>query len=550
MQTATGNNAAHDSYDGDEFDSLVELAQAHFNNCVAEHGSQLFVAQVSGAELYENYLEGFTDPTQRQIHSCHCCRRFFEQYGNLVFVTERGDLVPAMWPSVTGLYQHPMAIVRETLSASRVEGVFAASEAVWKSNNGSAPQWTHFEVVPANVPLHRSRTETPYQAMAAKRENYNVLMRALSQYRRETVDLAVSVLSGEALYRSEKVIGPAQFLQRLHEIRAEFTGKGHRGVNRMWLEIAKAPEGFCHPSSSMIGTLLDDIAAGKSFDAVKRAFDAKMDPSKHQRPQAAPTAGNVRRGEELVAKLGIAPSLERRAGRFEEMQTFWTPRKAVVPEGGFPAGQAPVFGHLRTKDQAAPAKLDLPRATVTWEKFKRTVLPQATRVQLLVRAGEGAYFGTTAPVHADAPPILQWDSEERRNPYAWYVYVSGPGRTPQHWGLRPGTLAEVRGIGDQPSMWNDADGRFSHQGESVFFYVEGAEDSSGSASACLFPEILRGELREVRATIEAYSREARLQPCGGTPACGVRLSKGQPFNQVFLVTTATGTSEYLIDRWD
>ena len=35
-----------------------------------------------------------------------------------------------------------------------------------------------------------------------------------------------------------------------------------------------------------------------------------------------------------------------------------------------------------------------------------------------------------------------------------------------------------------------------------------------------------------------------------TPACGIRLSKGHPFNQVLVVTTAIGTSEYLIDRWD
>ena len=58
----------------------------------------------------------------------------------------------------------------------------------------------------------------------------------------------------------------------------------------------------------------------------------------------------------------------------------------------------------------------------------------------------------------DAPAILQWDSEEKRNPYAWYLYVNGSAA--HQWNLRAGTLVDVWGIGEQPSQWGD-DGRIS-----------------------------------------------------------------------------------------
>lgn len=53
----------------------------------------------------------------------------------------------------------------------------------------------------------------------------------------------------------------------------------------------------------MIGTLLDDIASGMSFDSVSRRFAEKMHPLQYQRPQAAPSAGNIAQAEKIVEKL-------------------------------------------------------------------------------------------------------------------------------------------------------------------------------------------------------------------------------------------------------
>lgn len=542
MQTGTNTNTTNPAYDGDEFDDLVAKAQQHFLDAAAAHGGQVFRTTADGGRLYQVYLDAFNDATQRQIHSCHCCRRFFEMFGDLAFVDADGNLVPAVWPEADGLYAGPMAAVRKVLNLGKVTGVFLTDRVHWMSDCGSAPQWSHFQISASTLKPYSSRTVSPGQAMAAKREDYSTLMRALDNFKVDAVNLAVQILSGEALYRSEKVLGQAEFLQRLHAIRMFEGRSGNHKTNLLWVEIAKAPDGFCHPTSSMIGTLLEDLAAGKNFADVKRAFDHKMHPARHQRPTAAPSAGTVKQAEEIVAKMGIAPSLQRRQARTDEVQTFWTPPKArtIEPEGGS------VFGHLKTKDSGPDlTKVNLPRQKMTWEKFNRVVLPTAQRIQFYISGEMAPFVGITAPVDSEAPPIIQWDFEDQRNPYAWYLYVRGS--APSQWSLNRG-LVDVWGIGSQPSQWNDKDGMFTHQGESVIFYLKGARDQS-QASLCLFPEILKSELHQVRSVIEAHSNSRQLEVVDN-PACGIRIQKGQEFGFTIVVTTAAGTAEYLIDRFD
>jgi hypothetical protein len=557
MQTS----ATPAAYSGDEFDHLVLHIQNHFSNRVdeSERAAVAFTTSVDGDALFEIYLNAFEDLVQRQIHNCNCCRHYFRHYGNLVFIDAVGDLEPAVWPrSADGIYAAPMAAVYDAVKAARVTGVFIFNEKEWRNTNGSSPIWKHFRVVPTYIAPHRDLLTTPFQAMAAKKEDFNNVTRFLTEVTADQVAIAAKLLAAESLYRSDKLLGQVVWLQKLYESRtavAKYGSNGRRVQNATWKAVAAAPAGFCHPRSGMVGTLLEDIAAGKSFEEVKRAFDAKMHPAHYQRPQAAPAAQNVRQAEEIVAKLGIAPSLQRREARYSEMQTFWDRNIASAIHDksygklGTPV-EGTVFGHLKTKgDEPAVTTMSVPVQTITWEKFKRTVLPDALRIQLSVKADAGPYFCATAAVNAEAPPILQWDSEEVRNPYAWYLYVSGKGRFPQQWGMNPGYLVDVKGIGYQPSMWQDEE-KFKHQGTSVFFYLDGARDG-GDASGCLFPEILRSELHQVRATIEAYSQAAKLERVESDQvAAGIRLSSGQPFGHSFVVTTKTGNIEYKIDRWD
>lgn len=163
----------------------------------------------------------------------------------------------------------------------------------------------------------------------------------------------------------------------------------------------------------------------------------------------------------------------------------------------------------------------------------------------MVTSANNHYSAIVTAVDMEAPPILQWDNEEQRNPFSWYVYNNGS--SPAAWGLPVG-WCEVTAVCLQPSMWY---GDFSHQAESAYFILSGAKDSRYERSGCaLFPEILKSSLREVRATIEAYSKSATIEAYEDGTANGLRLQKGEEWNATVRVTSAVGVAEYKLDRWD
>ena len=143
----------------------------------------------------------------------------------------------------------------------------------------------------------------------------------------------------------------------------------------------------------------------------------------------------------------------------------------------------------------------------------------------------------------DAPPIIQWDSPDQRNPFSWYVYMRGS--PAMQWGLKAG-LVDVTGICNIPSMWNHES---KHQGTGVLFVLDGAKDSNykGVGNA-LFPEILKSDLREIRSTIEAYSKSAELSGYEEASACGLLFNDRS--NVAVQVVTDLGCATYNIDRWD
>ncbi len=145
------------------------------------------------------------------------------------------------------------------------------------------------------------------------------------------------------------------------------------------------------------------------------------------------------------------------------------------------------------------------------------------------------------------PPILQWDSPDKRNPVSLYVYVGDS--APADWNLRPGVHHPVTAIALSPAMWHATSDR-SHHGQLVLFVLEDAKDLQYKAGAGFFPEFLRSEYHEIRATMEAHAKSAVAEG-RDDEACGISLHKNAKWDHIFRVTTKNGvTLSYALDRWD
>lgn len=529
MQTVC--NIAGNAQDQEYDEFLFRLNDRFLENC--GNGSlPLFTTDAN--DLWGIYLNSFTDPDERQYHNCHACRQFIERFGALVTIRDDGITVPAIWheDDAPDAYKPAIAAMARLVRKAKVTGVFMSSDRVWGTPETGV--WHHLAVTPPTAILHKRATLTAGQAMAEKREDFKTVMHALNEFTQPHLELALALLKTDALYRSEKVLGQAEWLHGLHVARA--AAHGSAKANVVWRAVAIAPAGFCHPRSSMIGTLLEDIAAGKDFDEVSRAFAAKMHPLAYQRPQAAPTTGAIAAAEKLIQQLGAAGSLDRRFARLDEVQALWRPSpKQEKSAGG-------IFGHLKPKGIKQPA-LSIPAKVMTWEKFRQTVLPTAERMALQVPS-RGPFTALVTAVNPDAPPILQWDHDDARNPVSWYFWNGGA--LASQFGLAGGTFVDVEALALKPSMWKVGQ---DHQGAGVLFVLAGARESRQAGSA-LFPEIMKSEFHGIRSVIEAYSLSATIAGMEQPHAAGVMLNKGDTWSATVRVWVSGHSMDYKLDRWD
>lgn len=524
MSTAGNSGNVHDY----TYQYFRERLAARFTSSAA---GPLFT---TNADIWPIYLGSFPEEA-RQYHNCSTCRHFLRAYGGLATIDECGQGASAVWDPADADADHARAVaaMASAVSHAKITGVFLSGTAELGREVTGA--WAHLALrLPANSPaLSVPRPLTAGQAMAARTQDHQTVMRALSEFPLELLERVVELLKTDALYRTEKVRGPAEWLRNLAAAKWR-TGKR---ANVVWRAIATAPSGFCHPRTSVLGTLLDDLASGMSFDDAARRFADKMHPLQYQRPQAPPSEGQVAAAERLVEQLGIAAALPRRFARLDEIETVWRPRAVEAQE------KHGVFSHLVPK-RSPGASLHVAEQAITWTRFARDVLPDALAIEVFAPA-RGNYYALVTAVDPNAPPILQWDRPERRNPVSWYGYHGGSFATV--WGLMGDTWVPVTGLALKPSMWGDRP--LDHQGRAGIAIIEGARDGNRPRGGGLFPENLRAELHAVRAVIEAYTRTAQLAGHAEASACGLRF--GDSAEVRLRVTTRTGSRfTYRVDRWE
>ena len=520
-----------------EYETFLFRINERFNKNIA-NGAPLFTTK---ANLWDLFLFSFFEP-DRQYHNCHACRNFLTRYGGLATIDPMGYIRSAVWSPADPPLRYSAAVegMIDAVETSTITGIFYSKDLVW--GHPITGKWTHFSVVPPASHIHQNATMTPKQAMAEKREDFKNILAAMRTYTKPVVEQALTLLETDALYRSEKVLGHALWLLDLHLAIESCPKRLHR--NKIWLAVAKAPAGFCHPKTSMIGTLLDDIAAGVPFYDIERRFRSKMNPTQYRRPQAAPKAGQIEVAEKIIKSLGLENSLRRRFARIDDIETIWKPR----PVGkGKPQGDG-VFSHLKSRSNVIPiGGTDIPPKTITWKKFEAEVLPGAVAIDFFVTPQSNAYTALVTAADLSAPPILQWDFADKRNPVSWYVYPQGS--LPSQWGLQSNQWCKVNALAYKPSMWAAPQCWLDQMGKGVIFILEGAKDTQ-NLSLAIFPETLKADLHRIRATIEAFSKSKNLEGEAEASACGIMLQAGVRWVAVFRVTTDRSTISYRLDRWD
>lgn len=518
--------------------------------------------------LNDVYLAALPDEDQRRHHSCSCCRHFLNDFGGLVTIDKDGKTHSLFFDTETfprdNYFFTAVERLQEVAESARVEGIHRNANVVWGTQEEGG--FTHMSVIPPVHLLHTRRDISARQAQAVLKEDYKRMAAAFSEpyLSVENLTQLKRVCDAEVLQGDEKIQGVARWLLNTATERKEATNQRVK-ENLLWRAIGSALPGYTHPNSTLVGTVLDDIAAGLDFESIKKRFIHKTRPDTFRRPDAAPTENHVEVAERLIEKMGVAPSLRRRVATIGDIQDrayVW--RKLIKPTVEEPAPVS-IFGHLKTKEADKPKKeLALPAATMSWNKFASEVLPNVTDIEIYIQNQYDFYSGFMAGSVADAPPILVYDTDPaQRNTvsiYQRYTQIQQnpwspkqmTGVQPEVWNLEAGSYYPVTGVIKAPHMWGDA--VFANMSEQLVFLIKGARDKiieQGEYGLALFPQLLMEDLRSIERTIEAYSNQTKPEGDPKEAIAGLGISKGGSFNPRHLrVTSADGQRAIVIDRWE
>ncbi len=463
-------------------------------------------------------------PHSISYYNCQSCRRFIDTYGGLVTIDPNGVSHPLLWrefgdPQFFGSASY--ALYRR-IQRAPVNGVFVSDKRVW--GTPETPPWTHLYGRPPEALIWTRQAKTASQEMAELQEDHRILVDARTTYPLPVIREAIRVM--------QSLPWNARFGEQL-----EWLARAKQAnYAQMWAMVATAPAGWCHVKTSMVGTLLEDIANGLPYDDVRARFQDKMHPLQYRRPQALPSEGNIEQAEKLVAKLGLERSLLRRFATMADVMTIWQPVRK-----GLQAAERAVFGHLKLKDRAKVPAYTIQMPTMTWVKFATQVLTGATRMETYLPDQSLPLGALVTAVDPSAPTLFQWSP-----PVTWYLYHQGS--HPMAWGLKPRAWAQVTGLVRHPATWVYTGPRpSSRDTDLVIWMLEGCRDQNYTRGGSFFPSMLKSEYHAIRSTLEAYAKDAVIADHAHSDACGLFFQGNRAWN---LRVRVNGADEYLIDRWD
>lgn len=515
-----------------------------------------FTSVLTGKDtISEVYLKALGKDNQQ--YKCRECIRFLNTYGSLL-TWHNGRMVPLL-ELVLLLNKEPkdaeskkhIAAFRKVLRAFPVNitGAYTPYEKTWgepEKGGFEHLHWTFTRLKPAKS-----------EADARKRNGeIEEQFRCLQQVAKEAKDwlhplntILDYLIPSDMLQRPEKIRPAAEWLRETLNIHQVTIFKD----NYLWYQAATAPPGFATPRSGILGALVADLQTKTVKNAVK-AFNERIDPTKYQRIQAGTTVGNVAAAKQYFMANGLQQSLQRKIATHKDVTFLWKAQDAVVSTNTEVSES--LFGNLPVKNSrtSKPTDTNYTPLELTWKKFCQLYITNglARNITLLVNAQERKAYGAfLTAVNNTAPFLFQWD-----NHVSWYVTAGGSRlhdwmNIPAREGYK---LVKVVGLVAQPFTWSGNGAQYKHLADGVCFVLEGFYPKA-LPSSCLFPEILRADLKPYRATIETYSNNNKVRNTllglkRSKVAGGLFLFENSKSKVELLVETAYVKQRVNIVLWD
>lgn len=377
------------------FNSIKTKVKAQFD-VMSKH--QLFIVNLDRNTLWEAYLNCFTDPVEKQIHNCNCCKSFLRQYANIVAIID--SKIVTMWDfEVDGLFSEVPKVLGKLVREAPIQSAYLSDHAKLGTDFNITKEmikWTHFYVeLPKNKVHNGDLTLDTMIGEASSTKQ--VFKRSLDEITIDAIETVLELIGQNSLYRGTE-FKPTVSNFLLHK-------KSYDKSNTKDLYAWSNFKSGGKIRNTAIGTLLIDLSEGMELDQAVRKFEAMVAPSNYKRPTALITQSMIDNAKKEIKELGLEDSLQRRYATEMDIpidQVIFINRDSIKEKD--------VFDTLADSTVVNPKKLTKVEE-ITLEDFISKVVPTAKNIELLLEGKQsGNFMSLTAPIHPEAPLLFPWNN--------------------------------------------------------------------------------------------------------------------------------------------
>jgi hypothetical protein len=389
------------------FTKIRSLMQGQFNKIVAT--GKLYTVDPDRDKVWLTYLDAFSEEF-RQENNCNCCKSFLRQYGGIVGIDDKNQII-TLWDFETDDPEYASSIkaLGDYIRSLPIKGIFLNTfKKCGTEKNADTKRsviWDHFYFELPNPFVVRENHIGPLQGTSL--DNKNVLERSLNEITDDAVDTVLELIGQNSLYRGNEFKGMVDEFKKI-KVRYKKVKASDR-KNFCWTESTKVGQAVTRIRNSSIGTLLNDLSAGKDLDKAVAAFERVVAPTNYKRPTAIATPRMIEDARKRLEELGLVGALNRRLLSDRDL----TVDNALFVYRPTQLG-GDIFDQLK-KDVTINPKTLSKVEEVSIEDFVNKVLPTAKSVSVLVENSHlGNFASLVGPQNPDEPSLFKWN-----NSFSW-----------------------------------------------------------------------------------------------------------------------------------
>lgn len=361
------------------FSTLKKQVSDNFNRLAAL--GALFYITINRDRIWEEYLDGFDDPIEKQGHNCNCCKSFLRQYAGIVAIVD--NKVVSIWDDITPPAEFEKAIknLKKYVHSQPITDVFVNEFASCGTDHNFDVKrevtWNHFHIlVPQKYLVHKDKADT---IRGEKRDNKTVLKRSLDELRIDATESVLDLIAQGSLYRGNEHKG---VLEEFLKIQKQYsTIPNGLKDNFCWLKSTEISQSLARIRNTALGTLLINLSDDMDLDLAVTKFEQVMAPTNYKRPVALVTPKMVENAKEKITELGLMPALERRYANEADLSLadiLYTDKSSTLVGDVFDDMAKGVLVNPRTLSKVEEISI---------EDFLTKIVPTAKTIHLLLENG-------------------------------------------------------------------------------------------------------------------------------------------------------------------